>query len=285
MLVAVAVVGQAVLGMARSMCPDPPRAMIAVLAIGLAIFVGGAAGQIGAIVMGALAGLAISLVARPGPGISAVGHQALPAPVSARTGAILLVLVPILLAVLWLLETWNIGGTALAEFSAFYRSGALVFGGGHVVLPMLDQAVVARGWVSEADFLAGYGAAQAVPGPLFSFAAFLGAIGPPPNRWPGAVIALLAIFLPGMLLVLGALPFWEAIRGLAKARAALSGINAAVVGILAAALYDPVWTSAVHTPADFLVAAASFALLVSGRIRPAVVVVLATIAGALLATP
>ncbi|MEO8667090.1 MAG: chromate efflux transporter [Bauldia sp.] len=278
MLVVVGVVAQAVIGMARTMCPDAPRAAIAALAAVIVFLAGSALGQIAAIALGAAAGMAIARGTPPAA--SPNGHRdPLPAPVSARDGGILLAVVPLLLIALWLAESLGIGGHAVALVSAFYRSGALVFGGGHVVLPMLDQAVVATGWVPAADFLAGYGAAQAVPGPLFSFAAFLGAVGPPPNGWPGAILALFAIFLPGLLLVLGALPYWEAVRRMARARAALAGVNAAVVGILAAALYDPLWTGAVHAAADAALALAFLGLLLL-RLPPWLVVLLGVAVGA-----
>ena len=168
----------------------------------------------------------------------------------------------------------------VAVFDSFYRAGALVFGGGHVVLPLLQAEVVPTGWVSNAQFLAGYGAAQAVPGPLFTFAAYLGAVmEPSPNGWPGAALALIAIFLPGFLLVVGALPFWDALRARAPAQSALQGINAAVVGLLLGALYHPVWTSAVRTPSDFALALAAFGLLALWRTPPWLVVAFAAAAG------
>ncbi|MGA9088759.1 MAG: chromate transporter, partial [Bradyrhizobium sp.] len=174
------------------------------------------------------------------------------------------------------------GSHGLALFDAFYRSGALVFGGGHVVLPLLQAQVVTPGWVSNESFLAGYGLAQAVPGPLFTFAAYLGAVmGPPPNGLAGAAIALIALLLPGMLLVYGMLPFWDAMRTRPAAQAAMRGTNAAVVGILGAALYHPVWTSAVLTPRDFALALAGFLLLVVWKMPPWVVVVLLAAAGTL----
>ena len=175
------------------------------------------------------------------------------------------------------------GHHAIALFNAFYRSGALVFGGGHVVLPLLQAAVVAPGWVTNEVFLAGYGVAQAVPGPLFTFAAYLGAVmGPAPNGLAGAVIALIAIFLPGLLLVYGMLPFWDMLRARQSAQAAMRGANAAVVGILGAALYSPVWTSAVLTPRDFALALAGFLLLTVWKAPPWIVVVLLAAVGALL---
>jgi chromate transporter len=166
---------------------------------------------------------------------------------------------------------------------AFFRSGALVFGGGHVVLPLLHTTVVEPGWVSDGQFLAGYGAAQAVPGPLFTFAAYLGAVSAPsPNGVAGAGLAILAIFLPSFLLVFGALPFWDRLRTSVSVRRALTGTNAAVVGILLAALYTPVWTGAITAPVDVAVAAGGLALLLTGRVPPIVVVALSAVAGQLL---
>jgi chromate transporter len=172
----------------------------------------------------------------------------------------------------------------LSAFSVFYQSGALVFGGGHVVLPLLQAGVVPPGWVDADTFLAGYGAAQAVPGPLFTFAAYLGASMPAPlgGGW-GGLAMLLAVFVPAYLLVVGALPFWEALRRSDTAQRAMAGTNAAVVGVLGAALYDPVWTSAIHSRADFGLALAAFGLLVLGRVSPVVVVVAGATAGWLLA--
>jgi chromate transporter len=239
-------------------------------------FGGGAAGQIAAIALGALAGLRLCRGEAP----AAASH--LRVPLSRRAGAVclaafgaLLVLPPVLAGAT--------GSQAIALFDAFYRSGALVFGGGHVVLPLLQAETVAPGWTSSEAFLAGYGLAQAVPGPLFTFAAYLGAVmGPAPNGIAGAAIALVAVFLPGLLLVAGALPFWDALRQRALAQAAMRGTNAAVVGILAAALYDPVWTSSVLTPGDFALALTGFLLLTVWKAPPWVVVVLLALAGALL---
>jgi len=171
-------------------------------------------------------------------------------------------------------------GTDPDLFEAFYRSGSLVFGGGHVVLPLLHTTVVDPGWVSNDQFLAGYGAAQAVPGPLFTFAAYLGSVAAPaPNGIPGAMIATVAIFLPSFLLIFGALPFWDRLRASVGFRRALAGTNAAVVGILLAALYTPIWTGAIEGPADVVVAAAGLALLLTGRVPPIAVVVLSALAG------
>jgi chromate transporter len=202
-------------------------------------------------------------------------------PVSRRAGFIALVLFAALLLITPVVVTAT-GSQALALFDAFYRSGALVFGGGHVVLPLLQAEVVTPGWVSNEAFLAGYGLAQAVPGPLFTFAAYLGAVmGPPPNGLAGATIALVALLLPGMLLVYGTLPFWDALRARPAAQAAMRGANAAVVGILGAALYSPVWTSAVLTPRDFALAVGGFLLLTVWKLPPLIVVILLAGAGVL----
>jgi chromate transporter len=198
-------------------------------------------------------------------------------------GAVFLALFSILLTGLPLLVAL-VPSQALAAFEAFYRAGSLVFGGGHVVLPLLQASVVPPGWVGNDAFLAGYGAAQAVPGPLFTFAAYLGAVmAPQPNGWAGAILCLVAVFLPSFLLVLGALPFWEDLRSKPSAQAALRGVNAAVVGLLLAALYHPVWTAGITNAGDFALAAAAFLLLFMWRTPPWLVVVLSAAGGALLA--
>jgi chromate transporter len=203
-------------------------------------------------------------------------------PIAPRGGAVALVLFTALLLIPPVVAAAT-GSQGLALFDAFYRSGALVFGGGHVVLPLLQAQVVAPGWVGNETFLAGYGLAQAVPGPLFTFAAYLGAVmGPAPNGLAGSAVALAAIFLPGLLLVYGMLPFWDAMRTRPTAQAAMRGTNAAVVGILGAALYNPVWTSAVSTPRDFALALAGFLLLTVWKTPPWIVVVLLAVAGTLL---
>ncbi|PZR56655.1 MAG: chromate transporter, partial [Stutzerimonas stutzeri] len=172
---------------------------------------------------------------------------------------------------------------ALAQVDAFYRTGALVFGGGHVVLPLLQAEVVPSGWVDNDAFLAGYGAAQAVPGPLFTFAAFLGAsMNSGPSGWLGATICLLAVFAPSFLLVFGALPFWERLRGNRRSQAALAGVNAAVVGLLLAALYDPVWTSAIKAAEHFILAVLAFAALSYWKLPPWLVVIAGALGGGLL---
>lgn len=260
--------------MARTLCPDRPRASIAVLAVVLALLAPTSLGQVGAIGLGGVAGL---WVCRPGPGMAGEVAPEMPVgPVSRRVGGGCLVL----FAALLLLPVLHGLGSGVVLFDAFYRSGALVFGGGHVVLPLLRDAVVTPGWMSDGTFLAGYGAAQAVPGPLFTFAAYLGAMaGGASGGVVGAAIALVAIFLPGILLLMGVLPFWGALRRLPRMQAALRGVNAAVVGLLVAALYDPVWTSAVLTRSDFAVALVGFVLLVVWRAPPVLVVGLGALAG------
>ena len=275
-LVAVAVVAQAIWGMSQTLTPDRARAGIALAAIAIVVFFAGSFGQIAAIASGACAGLWLCR-GEAAPAVS--GH--LNFPVTPRGGIIALVLFAALLLFPPAVAAAT-GSQALALFDAFYQSGALVFGGGHVVLPLLQAQVVTPGWVSNEAFLAGYGLAQAVPGPLFTFAAYLGAvIGPTPNGVAGAAIALVAIFLPGMLLVYGMLPFWEAMRTRPAAQAAMRGTNAAVVGILGAALYNPVWTSAVLTPRDFALALTGFLLLTVWKMPPWIVVVLLAGAGVL----
>lgn len=276
-LVAVAIVAQAVWGMARSLCPDRERASIAVLAALIILFSTSSLAQISAIVIGGLAGLWLCRGAAPTAG----GHVAIP--VSRTAGGVALAAFFALLGGLPILRSlWPAAGVAL--FEAFYRSGALVFGGGHVVLPLLRQAFVAPGWVSDNTFLAGYGAAQAVPGPLFTFAAYLGAVvSPSPHGFPGAALGLIGIFLPGILILLGALPFWEAFRKRAGAQAMMRGVNAAVVGLLGAALYSPVWTSSVNNPGDFGVALVGFVLLMVWRAPPLLVVIVSALGGVALA--
>jgi chromate transporter len=272
-LVAVAIVAQAVLSMARSLCPDRGRATIAVAAMLIVLGSGSSLAQILAIAAGGLGGLAVCRGTRP------VAVTELRTPVSRGAGVAALALFGSLLLALPLLTRAS-GSQDAALIEAFYRSGALVFGGGHVVLPLLRDAVVTPGWVSDSAFLSGYGAAQAVPGPLFSFAAYLGAlVNIGPGGIAGAAAALLAIYLPGTLLVLGALPLWSTLHRSTHAAAIVSGINAAVVGLLAAALYDPIWTTAVRSRGDFAVAALGFVLLAAWRAPPLAVVALCAAAG------
>jgi len=271
-IVAVAVVAQAVWGMARSLCPDAPRLTLALLAAMAALLAPTPLTQVTIIAAGALAGLSI-LKAE-----AAQGHSPLAVPVGRGWAVVCLALFAILLVGLPLAAATG-SSHALDLIDSFYRTGALVFGGGHVVLPLLQAEVVPSGWVGENAFLAGYGAAQAVPGPLFTFAAYLGTVGQiSPNGWAGGLICLLAIFAPSFLLVAGALPFWDALRGRPAVRRALMGVNAAVVGLLVAALYDPVWTSAVLRPADLALALAALAALSVWKVPPWLVV-LATAAG------
>lgn len=282
-LVAVAVVAQAVWGMARNLAPDRPRGTLALLAAGAVSLWPGVPAQLGVIAAGALAGWAFL---RDGdPAASAPPAHASPwAGLGRRRGAAFLVLFALALAALPLLEA-ALPHALTAVASRFYRVGSLVFGGGHVVLPLIEAEVVPAGWVTRDAFLAGYGAAQAVPGPLFTFAAYLGAVlqapgaGPP---WAVALLALGAIFAPSFLLVYGALPFWDALRRLPAAQAALRGVNAAVVGLLGAALYDPVWQAGVRTPRELALALAAFALLALWKVPPWAVVLLSGAAGALL---
>jgi chromate transporter len=283
-LVALAVVAQAVWGMARSLCPDRRRASIACVAALLILLIPSPLIQIGTILMGGLAGF--WLCRAPVPASMATLGTA----VSRRVAVAALAMFCLLLIALPALARVSHG---VALFDAFYRSGALVFGGGHVVLPLLSKAFVTPGWVSEDAFLAGYGAAQAVPGPLFTFAAYLGAVvsaGPHGMvgaalggaALGGAALGLVGIFLPGILVLLGALPFWDASRQRAGVQAMMRGINAAVVGLLGAALYDPLWISSVKSVGDFAVALVGFVLLTAWRLPPLIVVILGAFAGVLM---
>lgn len=266
-VVAVAVVAQAVWGMARSLCPDRLRITLMAAAACLVLLLPSAAGQAAVIVLAGLVGLVCCRVPRDGT------HEPLPIAIGHRAGLLwlsaflaLLLGLPILAALL----PWH----ALQIVDAFYRAGALVFGGGHVVLPLLQAAVVPSGWVAQDVFLAGYGAVQAVPGPLFTFAAFLGASMPEPySGWFGGMLCLLATFVPSFLLVAGVLPFWEGLRRSRHTQAALAGVNAAVVGLLLAALYQPVWTGAIGQAPDFGLALSAFVALVFWKWSPWLVVV------------
>ena len=273
-LVAVAIVAQAVAGMAKNLCPDRERASIAGVAALIVLLSTSRFSQLAAILFGAVAGAWLFRH------IGAVRAEHAPIKVSRRVGVAALATFFGLLFGLPLMRALT-GSQAIAMMEAFYRSGALVFGGGHVVLPLLQGAVVAPGWVGDDAFLAGYGAAQAVPGPLFTFAAYLGAVmGPSPNGVTGAALGLVSIFLPGLLLHLGTLPFWETFRRRAGTQAVMRGINAAVVGLLGAALYSPIWTSAVQRPQDFAVALVGFILLAGWKAPPVVVVAVSALGGA-----
>ncbi|MBX9933779.1 MAG: chromate efflux transporter [Methylobacterium sp.] len=274
--VTVAVVAQAVFGMARNLAPDGARATLLVAAALVALAFPGSIGQVSTILLGAVIGLFL-------PGDTAPAQTGgRRTRLSRRLGAAALALYGVLLVALPLLAT-AFPTQSLQLADAFYRAGALVFGGGHVVLPLLQAAIVPKGWMSADTFLAGYGAAQAVPGPLFTFAAYLGAaMGPEPNGWRGALLCLGFIFLPAILLVFGALPFWEVLRRGVRARRMLSGVNAAVVGLLLAALYDPVWTSGIRGPADAGLAASAYLALAVWQLPPWSVVIGGALVGAML---
>lgn len=308
-IVAVAIVAHAVLGMSRTLVPDAPRAAMAVLAAASALLIGGSLGQILAIGIGAAGGLWLlrgsavgAEAAGRGAGATtgavsapagAAGQGADASPAAAARGirapfgrgggiAALGILGVLLVALPLLARATGSGAVALAD--AHLRAGALVFGGGHVVLPLLEAGLVRPGWASPEAFLAGYGAAQAMPGPLFTVAGYLGAVSSVgPGGAAGGLIALLAIFAPGFLLLLGVLPFWEGLMARPLARAAMAGTNAAVVGILAAALYDPVFTTAITGPAAFVLALACFVLLTSWKLPAWAVVLVGGGGGAVLA--
>lgn len=272
-LAAVAVVAQAVYAMAPRLCPDGARAAIAIAAMLVMLFGASAAAPVLAICVGGLGGWWLCRATAP-----TLSQQPFMR-VSRRVGLTALLAFFALLIALPVLRGVT-HSQDLAVLDAFYRSGALVFGGGHVVLPLLRDAVVVPGWVTDQSFLTGYGAAQAVPGPLFCFAAYLGAvlsIGPGGIR--GAALGLAAIYIPGLLLLIGALPFWQALRRQSRAQAVLAGVNAAVVGLLAAALYDPIWTSAIRSRGDFAVAALGFLLLTVWRAPPLLAVLTSAIGG------
>ena len=272
-IVAVAVVAQAVWSMARTLCPDRERISIAILAAVVVLAAPSAATQVIVIALGGIIGWRFLRTTEE------MQPVRLPVRYGKVFGAGVLILFLALLVALPLLKQ-GIPNQALAMFDSFYRTGALVFGGGHVVLPLLQAEVVPQGWISNEQFLAGYGAAQAVPGPLFTFSAYLGAtMGPEPNGWRGAALALVAIFLPSYLLIVGALPFWDDVRSHPEFRSALRGINASVVGILLAALYTPVWTSAIGRPLDFALGITAFGLLMFWRLPPLTVVLFCAIGG------
>ncbi|KPV55715.1 ChrA protein [Paenibacillus sp. A3] len=268
-IVAVGIVAHAILGMGQKLTPDRDRMTIAVAAATVTLLWPAAYTQVLIIVAAGLLGLWLY---KKNPG---TGNQNIQIAIGKPFAIGCLVLFFGLLIVLpFLRQTVNIEWFAL--FDSFYRSGSLVFGGGHVVLPLLEREVVPTGWISQEDFLAGYGATQAVPGPLFTFAAYLGLMA---GGIGGAAVATAAIFLPAFLLVVGALPFWNGLRSNAKVQGALAGINAAVVGILLAALYDPLWTTAILTPADFALALLLFTMLAFWKFPPWVVVLTGALGG------
>ncbi len=272
-IVAVAVVAQAVYGMAVNLTPDRSRITLAILAAVTVLFWSTAFSQVLVIIVAGIIGWRFL------PRVDLLPVKPMAVGISRRTALVcwalffgLLIGLPILHAVS--------GGQTIAMIDGFYRAGSLVFGGGHVVLPLLQAEVVPTGWLTNEEFIAGYGAAQAVPGPLFTFSAYLGAMAwGGSNAWVGGVIAVVAIFLPSFLLVFGALPFWDQLRARVDFQAALRGINAGVVGILLAALYHPVWTSAIESSEDFAIGLVAFGLLVFWKQPPWLVVVLAAIAG------
>ena len=277
-IVAVAVVAEAVRGMALSLARGPLAAAIALAATAVALLFPGAVAQIAILCAGGVVGLLLAN-ATPAPVTAASPHG-----LSRRMGVVLLVLFGVLLFGLPLLAAFT-GGATLAFLAGLYRAGALVFGGGHVVLPLLQDTMVGQGFVTEQAFVAGYGAAQAMPGPLFSFSAWLGVMAGLPSAASGAVLAVLALFAPAFLLVVGAMPFWQGLRRVATVRRALVGINAAVVGLLAAALYDPVFTTAIHGWRDMALAVACYLLLAILRLPSWMVVLFAAAGGWALAAP
>lgn len=277
-LAAVAVVAQALVELFRSLAPDVPRRAVVAVAAGVALAASTPFTQVAVIAGGALVG---RLVLADPPAIDGADP-----PAKSRTGrrAPIVALAAFVALLVGLpLARAATGSTGIAMVETFYRTGSLVFGGGHVVLPLLDAGVVDPGWVSEERFLAGYGAAQAIPGPLFSFAAYLGSVAVAPlGGWTGAAIALGAIYLPSFLLILGVLPFWDRLRAASGFRRALLGANAAVVGLLAAAFYDPILTGAIGTWGDVAVAVVGFGLLTAGRLPPIAVVAISAVAGQVL---
>ncbi len=276
LVVAVAVVAQAVWGMATTLCPDRPRATLALCAAIAILLWPVAIAQIAILAVAGLLGWRLFRDAQPVKPSSL--DLAIPRWLAIGCWIVffgLLLGLPLLRLV--------VPNQALALFDTFFRVGSLVFGGGHVVLPLLQREVVPAGWVTNEQFITGYAAAQAVPGPLFTFSAYLGAVAKPaPHGWMGAAIALVAIFLPSFLFVIGILPFWNHLRSLGSFQAALRGINAAVVGILLAALYQPIWTSAIHAPVDFALSLLAFGLLVLWKWPPWLVVLLSALLGAAL---
>jgi chromate transporter len=276
-LVAVPVVALAVWGMARTLCPDRERVTLAILTAIVALASPTAVGQVLPIATAGLIGWWFFPPANTPPSLH------IRVPISRRIGMVCWVIFFGLLLGLPVVRPM-ISSQTLAVFDSFYRAGALVFGGGHVVLPLLQAGVVHPGWVTNEQFVAGYGAAQAVPGPLFTFSAYLGFVmGPEPHGLSGAALALVAIFLPGILMTAGSLPFWDLLRTRASFQSAIRGINAAVVGLLLAAFYHPVWTSAIFKPMDFGLALLSFGLLAFWKLSPWLVVVLTACGGEILA--
>ncbi|MDQ0195426.1 chromate transporter [Paenibacillus wynnii] len=271
-IVAVAIVAHAIWGMGQKLTPDPVRVTLAVIAMAITLSWQTAYSQV--IIILAAGGIGLGLYRKK----AIEGTQSLPIKISRTFGVVCLTLFFALILLLPLFRQWG-DSKGLSMIDSFYRSGSLVFGGGHVVLPLLQQEVVPAGWVTQANFLAGYGATQAVPGPLFTFAGYLGAMA---GGVPGAIIAVLAIFLPAFLLVVGVLPFWNGLRNNPKIQGALMGVNAAVVGILLAALYDPLWTTAILQPMDFVLAVLLFTMLVFWKLPPWMIVLTGAAGGLVL---
>lgn len=268
-IVAVAIVAHAIIGMAKSLTPDLKRKAIAILALLVTILWQTAFSQVGVILIAACIGYFLLKQKNEGAGVQA--HF----PVSKLVGGFCLLLFIGLLVSLPLLKEAT-GSYWVAMFDSFYRSGSFVFGGGHVVLPLLEKEFVPTGWMSEEAFLSGYGVTQAVPGPLFTFAAYLGTV---MNGWQGGVVATVAIFLPAFLLVIGALPFWDQLRNHPKITGAIMGVNAAVIGLLIAALYTPIWTSSILEAKDFGLAVVLFSMLAYWKMPPWIVVVTGAVVG------
>ncbi len=271
-IVAVAVVAHAIIGMAQKLTPDKRRKAIALFALVATLLWQTAFTQVGVILLAAFAGYLIYKEQVE------TDDSVMRFPLSRRFAAVCLSLFFGLLILLPVLREMTSSGW-IAMFDSFYRSGSLVFGGGHVVLPLLEREFVPTGWLGEEAFLAGYGAAQAVPGPLFTFAAYLGAV---ISGWQGGLLATAAIFLPAFLLILGTLPFWDTLRRNPKVKGALMGVNAAVVGILISAFYHPIWTSSILTPIDFAFAAVLFSLLVYWKLPPWIIVAAGAAGGTLM---
>lgn len=275
-IVAVAIVAHAIWGMGTKLCPDKIRATMAIVAAILASLMTSAVAQIGIIAIGGVFGIILLKHNEQLP------HSPFSTKSSRTTGAFLLTVFVVILIGLPLLANLH-NNIALKQFDSFYRAGSLVFGGGHVVLPLLKNEVVTYGWVSNESFMAGYGAAQAIPGPLFSFSAYLGAVSSvQPSGVIGALICLIAAFLPSFLLVLGVLPFWENLRKFNQMKFAMKGINAIVVGLLLAAFYNPVWTSAIFTAKDFAIAIGAFLLLMFWKAPSWLVVILTAVVAGIL---
>ncbi|PIC57616.1 ChrA protein [Sporosarcina sp. P12(2017)] len=271
-IVAVAIVAHAIVGMSKNLTPDVKRKAIALLALVVTLLWQAAFTQVGVIILAGLVGLWLFKVHDTSDGVSSKFL------VSKKMGIICFTLFFTLLGMLPLLRELT-GSYWIAVFDSFYRSGALVFGGGHVVLPLLEQELVPVGWIGNESFLAGYGATQAVPGPLFTFAAYLGAV---MNGWQGGLFATVAIFLPAFLLIVGALPFWDVLRNHPKIRGAVMGVNAAVIGILLSALYNPIWTSSILRAEDFALAAILFSMLTFWKMPPWIVVLVGALGGTIL---